>query len=320
VREVTRPAIFCTDVVLARYGLQLDELAPGHDVVPLDGDHAVSDTDVARIEVAAFSGDAWPDRATVFMGTCLHAPRLRWLHTFSAGTDHPVFGMFRERGVRVTTSSGAAARPIAATVMMYLLALSRDLPRALRAQARHEWEPRSVAELEGGTVGVVGMGAIGLEVARLAAAFGMRPIGLRRQPRGDEPCETWPSSRLGELAATVDALVVAAPLTDETRGMIDAEVIAAVRPGAYFVNVGRGELVDEPALIEALRDGHLGGAALDVFAVEPLPADSPLWDLPNVIVTPHSSGMTDNTGERAMAMFLANLARYVAGEPLQNVT
>jgi phosphoglycerate dehydrogenase-like enzyme len=135
---------------------------------------------------------------------------------------------------------------------------------------------------------------------------------------GDEPCETWTLDRLPELAAAVDVLAVALPLTDDTRGIVSADVIAGMRPGAVFVNVGRGELVDEPALAAALRGGHLGGAGLDVFATEPLPADSPLWDLPNVIVTPHSSALTAASGEGAVEIFLTNLAAYVKGEPLLN--
>jgi phosphoglycerate dehydrogenase-like enzyme len=135
---------------------------------------------------------------------------------------------------------------------------------------------------------------------------------------GDEPCETWTLDRLPELAATADVLAVALPLTDDTRGIVSAAVIAAMKPGAVFVNVGRGDLVDEPALIEALRSGRLGGAGLDVFATEPLPADSPIWDLPNVIVTPHSSAHTPASGENAAEIFFANLARYARGESLHN--
>jgi len=314
-----RPAILCTDVLEAGHGRRFGDITPSHDVIGFAGD-PIADDDLARVEVAFFSADAWPDRAAGFIGTCLHATALRWLHTFSAGTDNHVFATFRERGVRVTTSSGAAAPPIAATVMMYLLALSRGLPRSLRDQVEHRWAPRQFEELEGRTLGVVGMGAIGLEIVHLADALRMRTIGLRRTPRGDEPCETWPTHRLLELAACVDALVLAAPLTDETRGMVDADVIASMRPGSFFVNVGRGELVDEAALIDALVAGRLGGAALDVFAVEPLPVGSPLWDLPNVIVTPHSSGMTDAADDRAVEVFFDNLARYVAGEPLRNET
>ncbi len=147
----------------------------------------------------------------------------------------------------------------------------------------------------------------------MAAALGMRPIGMRRAVLGDEPCETWTLDRLPELAAASDALVVALPLTEDTRRIISAAVIAAMRPGAHFVNVGRGDLVDEPALVDALTAGRLGGAGLDVFVTEPLPAESPFWDLPNVILTPHNSANTQASGEDAAEIFLTNLALYARG-------
>ncbi len=312
------PALLCTDTIVTRVGDRIAATAPDLEVVALDGDDPVADDDLDRVELAFFSADAFPERAAHFMGATVRAPHLRWLHTFSAGTDHPVFGALRERGVRVTSSSGASAAPIARTVMMYLLALSRDLPGLLRDQLAHHWDPRRYDDIEGRTIGVLGMGPIGLEVIRLAEAMGMRAIGMRRAVIGDEPCETWTIGRLAELAAAVDVLAVALPLTDDTRGIVSAEVIATMRPGAVFVNVGRGELVDEPALVAALANGHLGGAGLDVFATEPLPHDSPIWDLPNVIVTPHSSAWTAATGDGATEIFLTNLAAYVRGGPLLN--
>ena len=188
-----------------------------------------------------------------------------------------------ERGVRVTSSSGAAAAPIARTVLMYLLALSRDLPRMLRAQAAHEWAPQRFDDLEGQTVGVVGIGSIGREVIRLTTAVGMRAVAVRRTVVGDEPCATWPIDRLPELAAVVDALVIALPLTAETRGLVSADVIARMRPEAVVINVGRGELVDETALTEALVAGrvrrrrsrrlHDGAAAAGEPAVGPAERD-----------------------------------------------
>ena len=165
---------------------------------------------------------------------------------------------------------------------------------------------------------IVGLGAIGGEVARIAPAFGMRVIGLRRNPRGDEPCETWPVSRLHELLPTVDDLVLTAPLNDDTRGLIGATELALLRPGAHVINVGRGQVLDEAALIAALQSGQVGGAALDVFEVEPLPTESPLWEMDNVIVTPHSSGNTDLAVERVIEIFADNLRRFVADEPLRN--
>jgi phosphoglycerate dehydrogenase-like enzyme len=157
-------------------------------------------------------------------------------------------------------------------------------------------------------------------VARLAGAFGVTTIGLRRSVRGDEPCEAWTNDRLFELLGWADVVVVSAPLTDETRGLFDTAAFAAMRPGSWFVNIGRGEVVDEAALIEALDSDHLGGAGLDVFATEPLPSESPLWIMPNVIITPHSSGTTDRSARRSVEIFVDNFRRRAAGEPLVNVT
>jgi phosphoglycerate dehydrogenase-like enzyme len=247
-----------------RYAAALDAAAPGAPRVVLAPDGAVRG-DPAAVELAYFSGDLYPDRVRGFVLALRDAPRLRWLHTFSAGVDHPWFQALRARGVRITTSSGAHAVPIAQTVALYLLALSRGLPAWLDAQRRRAWEPHEIRELSGLVLGVVGMGPIGCEVARLGAALGMRVVGVRRTPRGDEPCETWPLARLDELVARADALVLALPLSDDTRHLFDAARLARAKPGAWLVNVGRGALVDEPALVAALREGRLGGAGLDVF-------------------------------------------------------
>ncbi|MGH9272431.1 MAG: D-2-hydroxyacid dehydrogenase [Ilumatobacteraceae bacterium] len=312
------PALLCTNFILERYGDRVAAAAPHLQPIALNDGDVLDEADLARLRVAFFSADAWPDQAAHFMGAVVRAPALDWLHTFSVGTDHPVFTDLLDRGVRVSTSSGASAGPIARTVMLYLLALSRDLPRLVRAQAAHEWAPRSYDDLEGRTVGVVGMGPIGLEVIRMSGALGMRTIGMRRAVVGDEPCTTWTLDRLPELASIADALVIALPLTDDTRGLISAEVISRMRPDAIFINVGRGELVDEPALTAALADGRLGGAGLDVFATEPLPSDSTLWDLPNVLVTPHMSGTCPTSDERAVEIFLANLSAFARDEQLLN--
>lgn len=313
------PVVLCTDVVADRYGDRFRAAHPEVRLVPLVGTAHVSDADLERLNVTLFSADAHPERTPHIMKASLTAPGLRWFHTMSAGVDHPVFRQMVDRGITLTNSSGSTASPIAQTVMMYLLALTRDLPGWFRAQQDHRWDQRRISELEGLTIGVVGTGPIGIEVIRLSSAFGMRPIGMRRAVRGDEPCETWTLDRIRDLAEAVDVLVLALPLTDETRGIVDADVLGAMRPGALFVNVGRGELVDEDALVDVLRSGHLGGAGLDVFAVEPLPAEHPLWDLPNVIVTPHSSGTTDRSDQRSIEMFVANLARLAVGEPLHQV-
>jgi D-2-hydroxyacid dehydrogenase (NADP+) len=273
---------------------------------------------LARVDIAAFTADLYPERAGEFMRACLGAPNLRWLHTYSTGTDHPVFGAFLERGVRLTTSAGSSARTIAQTVVMYLLALSRNLRGWTDAQANASWEPRDIEDLEGTRLLVVGMGPIGDQTARLANALGMDVVGCRRTPRGDEPCPTVPLDSLDELIPTADWIVLALPLTAETKLIFDARRLALVRPSARLINVGRGELIDEPALVHALERGRLAGAALDVATVEPLPSESPLWTMPQVIITPHSSGAGRLSRDRALEVFIDNLARWGDGRPLRN--
>jgi D-2-hydroxyacid dehydrogenase (NADP+) len=291
--------LFCTDVFAAEHGDRLRVVAPDLALVTLAGNTPVSDDDLARITIAFFSHDAWPERAANFFGVALRAENLRWLHTMSAGVDSPIFATFLERGARLTTSSGSSAGPIARTAMMYLLALSRDLPGMIRAQDRHEWNWHRWIELEGRSVAVVGWGPIGKEVARLADAFGMHPTIVRRASAGDEPYSVRTLDELVAVAADHDVMVVALPLTADTREIIGADVFDALGPAGLFVNVGRGELVDQNALGAALNDGRL-------------------WAAPNLIITPHNSGSTDGTGRRADEVFLANLQRWVAGYALLN--
>ena len=309
--------VICTETAATAISDRLAEIGD-FELIPIVGDAKLDDPALSRAEVAFFSADAYPERAVHVMRTLLNAPNLRWLHTFSTGVDHPVFGTFLDKGVRLTTSAGANARPIARTAIMHLLALSRRLPSLIDAQRDHRWAPFTFDELEGARVAVVGMGAIGLEVIRLAQALAMDVVGVRRSIAGDEPCETVSIDRLADVLPTVRALVLAVPLMAETTNPIDAAAIASLPIGAYVVNVSRGEVIDEAALADALRRGRLGGAALDVFVEEPLPADSEVWDLPNTIVTPHSSGMTNQLPGRATDRFVENLRRYVTGSALVN--
>ncbi len=286
-------------------------------VLPEEG--RLSDDEIARIDIAVFSHDFWMNgRGAAFFKVLLSAPNVRWLHQFSAGIDNPIFAEVLRRGTRLTHSAGSSATPIAHTVIMHMLALCRDARPLAIAQSERVWADREVTDVEGRTMGIIGLGSIGAEVARLAQQFGMRVIGMRRSPRGDEPCETWPTSRLHELLPLVDNLVLTAPLTDQTRDIIGATELAMLPRGAHIINVGRGQLIDEPALIDALKSGQIGGAALDVFVVEPLPTESPLWDMPNVIVTPHSAGGTPLATQRAADMFTENLGRFLRNEPLIN--
>jgi glyoxylate/hydroxypyruvate reductase len=252
------------------------------------------------------------------------APKLRWIQFTSSGVGPFVLkhGLNRP-GLTLTNAAGIHAVPLAEHVLLSLLYFWKDVPARLRDQRAHVWERYAGRELRGATVLVVGLGAVGQEVARTCRANGLRAVGMRRTPV-DDPASLHADAvvspdRLLDVLPTVDAVVLIAPHTPETEGMIDARALAAMKPGAVLINIARGALVDEGALVAALRSGHLGGAALDVAAVEPLPADSPLWDLPNVLVTAHSASTVDKENERLTDLFCDNLRRFLDGAPLRNV-
>jgi D-2-hydroxyacid dehydrogenase (NADP+) len=323
-------ALLVSHQLNARYGARIAEAAARASleleliVLPADPAARLTDEDCGRVEVAFFSSDVFPDHSRQFFSTVRKAPRIAWLHAFNVGVDHPIYTELLQRGVRLTTSAGSTAGPIAQTAIMGLLALARGLPNWWAAQARREWSPikNSAAprDLEGQTAVIVGLGKIGAEIARLARALGLNVIGVRRGPRrAEDPVdELHPPAALPILAARCDWLVLACPLTPETRGLVDAALIARLPKGARIINIARGEIVNEPALIEALRDGQLAGAYLDVFETEPLPQDSPLWSLPNVIVTPHNSAAAQGNDGRVLEIFLDNLGRWGRGEALLN--
>ena len=263
-------------------------------------------------------------RAANFAG----AHQLRWIHSTAASVTGVLFPELVASDVIVTNARGLHADAMAEHALAMMLAFARKLHHARDAQRAHEWAQETmwdqspgIGSLAGATLGLVGLGAIGGAIAARARALGMRVIAVRRRPAADAaPAhEQWPVSRLRELLPRVDWLVLVAPLTPETEGLIGREELSLLRPGARLMNLGRGALVDEPALIEALATRKLAGAALDVFAEEPLPATSALWDMPEVILTPHTSGLAPRYWERAMEQFTANLRRYVAGEPLLNL-
>jgi len=292
--------------------------------LPPDPTARLADADCARAEIAFFSGDVFPDHSRQFFSAVRKAPGLKWLHVFNVGVDHPIYTEMLERGVRLTTSSGSASVAIAQTAIAALLALARGFPHWLTAQRRREWTPlraeASPRDLRGQTAVVLGLGRIGTEIARLAQALGLTVIGVRRGPRrpGDPVDELHAPAALPGLLARCDWLVITCPLTPETRGLVNAELIAKLPRAARIINVARGEIVNEPALVAALQSGRLAGAYLDVFETEPLPPESPLWDLPNVIVTPHNAGAAAGGDERVLEIFLDNLGRWHRGAPLVN--
>ena len=256
----------------------------------------------------------------------LRAHNLRWFQQWGAGANWLLrYPEAVELDFVLTNASGVHPIPISEHILAFLLAFARGFHRAMRAQGRNEWIPQEqqegLFELAGKTMVLVGVGAIGERTAEVATALGMRVLGVRRDPTvGVEGVEGMVGpDRLLDLLPEADFLVLTVPLTHETQGMIGERELRAMKPTAYVVNIGRGGTIQESGLIRALQEGWIAGAGLDVFETEPLPEDSPLWAMDNVIITAHYAGLTPRYHERAMAIFLDNLQRYRAGEPLRNV-
>lgn len=251
-------------------------------------------------------------------------PRVRWIQATSTGIGQLLIrtGLL-DRPIVFTTARGIHAKPLADFTLMAILWFAKDGFRLIRDQAAHRWTRYCGRDIRAATVGIVGFGSIGREVARACRAAGMRVTATRRTASaGDTDPEAdalFPPDGLHEMLGGADYVVLAMPHTLETERLIGRPEIAAVKPGAVLINAARGAVVDEEALIEALRAGALGGAALDVAAVEPLPADSPLWDLPNVLICPHSASTVETENALLVDLFCENLGRYVRGEPLRNV-
>jgi phosphoglycerate dehydrogenase-like enzyme len=252
-----------------------------------------------------------------------NCPRLRWVQATSAG-----IGGFLERtglagtGLVFTTAAGVHGTPLAEFTLLGLLYFAKGMPALAEAQRQHRWQHHASGQLAGSSALLVGLGGIGRAVARMLAAAGVAVCGAGRPGRSyDVPGVTSyvASDRIRGVLPEADALVLATPLTGQTRHLIGAAELAAMRPGSVLVNVARGPVVDEEALVSALRSGHLGGACLDVFATEPLPASSPLWDMPNVIISPHSAATVAAENALITNLFVDNLQRWLAGRPLRNV-
>jgi phosphoglycerate dehydrogenase-like enzyme len=272
--------------------------------------------------------------ADVFLGWIFprelfgRAKRLRWVHSASAGVEANLFPALVESDVILTNAAGLHSVSIPEHVLALMLTLARNLHHAHRLQAESRWDRFGtivhgvgVRELRGSHLAIVGAGAIGTTLVRLASALGMKVRVLRRRP--DNPVEGAEAvvgpTDLHTLLGWADFVVLAAPLTPETAGMIDGAALAAMQPHAFLINVARGEMIDDGALVEALRAGRIAGAGLDAVREEPLPATSPYWSMPNVVLTPHVSGYTPGYFDRVLAMFSDNLERFLRGAPLENV-
>jgi glyoxylate/hydroxypyruvate reductase len=251
-----------------------------------------------------------------------NCPRLRWVQGTSAG----IGGLLARTGLAdsqlvFTTAAGVHGTPLAEFTLMGLLYFAKGMPTLAAWKAAHHWEQHTSGQLAGSSALLVGLGGAGRAVAGLLAAAGVEVIGAGRPGRSYEvPGVTsyLASDRLERVLPRVDALVLACPLTEQTRGLIGARELGLLPRGAVVANISRGAVIDEDALVAALTGGHLGGACLDVFATEPLPADSPLWDLPNVIISPHSAATGPAENELLTELFCDNLRRWLDGRPLRN--
>jgi phosphoglycerate dehydrogenase-like enzyme len=254
------------------------------------------------------------------------AQSLRWIHAPTAAVHQLLFPELVSSDVVLTNAREVHGPVVAEHVIALMFALAKKIPQAIRLQQNHSWGKSAIwndgarpREIAGATLGLIGLGGIGRTVARLASALGMRVIVAQEHPEKERPQgvdAVYGSAQINELLSQSDFVVVAAPLTEATRGLINKDRLAAMRRDAYLINVGRGPLVDEAALAHALRNRHIAGAALDVFDQEPLPAESPLWDLENLLITPHTGSLTEKLWPRHYAVFSENLRRYLVREPV----
>lgn len=272
-------------------------------------------TDVESLRCQAGRADAVliaPRYALALTDLWRELGNVRWIHTLAAGVESLPFDLLRRSEVVVTNSRGLYADALGEFAIAAMLWFAKDLRRLIRNQDDKRWEPYDVERLEGRTVGIIGYGGIGHAVARRASALGMHVLTTRRRRELGDPT-------IEEVIAESHYVVMCVPLTPSTRRLMSLERIAAMKPEAVFINIGRGGTVDEEALLDALRNHRIRGAALDVFDVEPLPPEHPLWQLDNVLISPHTADHTDDAHERAMHFFIENLRRFRAAESLENV-
>ena len=316
---------------LRTWGARIEAAAPkgslsfltAEDALAADGS---SDVDIAfmtrEVTGKSSSGNPTPELQG-FDAVVRKSPKLKWLQIHPAGAERPIYRELRARGVKVTTASGATAVTVSHSVLGALIAINRRFPLLADAQRRHAWEPRlgerSPRDLRGQCAVIVGMGPIGRNIARLLKALDMRSIGVRRSAEAVPECDrTVAYAELPAVLPEADVLILCCPASAVTRGIANAGVFAAMPRGSLFINVSRGEIAVEKDVIAALQGGKLAGAYLDVFEREPLDRASPLWDLPNVLISPHTASHSLGQNEAIFDIFLDNLARFRAGRELRN--
>jgi len=319
--------ILLSDAARAALGSRLTERLGTAAHVLLSPAQAPADFDIAFVsrDVTGLSTKHAVLPATQhYYDLLTNAPSLAWVQLHSAGADRSVYVNLLARGVALSSSAGTNAAVVAQSALAGMLALARRLPQLMAAQRAHVWAPLIKTglprDLGGQTAVIVGWGGIGQQLGAMLRLLGLRVVVVRNSATpADEGIETVAYETIRSVLPQADWLLLACPLTDRTHGLISASALALLPAGAHVVNVARGEVVDEAALIEALQNDRLGGAYLDVFAHEPLPVQSPLWDMPNVIASPHSAGFSDGNAARVEELFLDNLGRRLQGLPMRNL-
>jgi len=330
--DKSKPRVILSEFAWSTYGEILRTAVPGIEPVIVTKDTVpdLSGAEIGFVTRDIYLGGTRAKPAPAFLryiDILRTAPDMKWAHIFPAGADHYLYVEMLKQGLRITSSAGANTEVVAHSAMSGLFALARQVPRSIDSQRRHAWEPlfggKEPRDLVGQRAVIVGMGPIGQEIGKLCHAFGLSVTGVRQRaglpvPAGFERSVTY--AELDAALPQADWLILSCPLSDVTRGMIDAAKFALLPKDAMFLNVARGEVVVQADLLRALKSGNPAAAYLDVFEVEPLPADSEFWDLPNVIITSHSAAASDGHGRRVARSFAGNLKRWVAGEPLLNET
>jgi D-2-hydroxyacid dehydrogenase (NADP+) len=329
---MTRPlTLLLSAHALKTWGARIEAAVPADGIVFRTAEEALAadgpcEADIAfmtREVTGRSSKDNPTPELTGFEAALRKSPGLKWLQIHPAGAERPIYRELRGRGVKVTTASGATAVTVAHSTLGAVIALNRRFPLLADAQRRHVWEPRlgerAPRDLRGQRAVIVGLGPIGRTIAGLLKMLGMKVIGARRNAEPVEPCDrTIVYDRLLDVLPAADWLILCCPASPATRGIANAAAIAAMPVGSHFINVARGEIAVEKDVIAALRSGHLAGAYLDVFEREPLDPASPLWDMPNVIVSPHTASHSLGQNEAIFGIFLDNLARFRSGAGLRN--